>query len=333
MSVLVLQSFGRENEYKRAILTILSYFAYVPTPYSNSKALLFTDNPNYFGPYLSDLPVEYVLLTPEKIRTMRGEIDFLHRMKIAMIEEAFERSEGPLLYADSDTFFLSDPSSLMRSLSPEKSYMHLREYSFDYLKTLKMPAAATFHEFVELIETTTFRLADGSAFNVTADMFSWNAGVMLFHPSHRRFIPDVYALTEQFYPATRNHASEQYAFSLVLQTHTDLQACEPVIYHYWYRIKKQIADVFLDKQLSALKELDLERKLGIVRGWTKQIPLLFEEHEIALRDNAVQAFNENRFSEGYRWTFRALTKSPISDKVFVKDVLYHTKRWLRSKRK
>lgn len=332
MDVLVLQSFGRENEYKRAILTILSYFAHVPAPFRNSKALLFTDNPAYFEPYFGNLPVEFVLLTPEKIRTMRGKIDFLHRMKIAMIEEAFDRCEGPLLYADSDTFFLSDPTALMRSLSPEKSYMHLREYAFNYLKTLRMPAAATFHEFVELIETTTFQLADGSPFKVTTDMYSWNAGVMMFHASHRRFIPDVYALTEQFYPPTRNHASEQYAFSLMLQTQTELQACEPVIYHYWYRIKKQIADVFLDEQLPALKEKSLEERIATVREWTRRIPQLFEEHEFALRDNAVQAFNENKFGEGYRWTLRALSKAPFSDKTFVKDVMYHTKRWLGSKK-
>ncbi len=333
MTVLVLQSFGRENEYRRAILTILSFFTHVAAPYRDTKALLFTDNPGYFEPYLADLPVEFVLLTPEKIKTMRGNIDFLHRMKIAMIEEAFQKTNSNLLYADSDTFFTADPTPLMQRLNSGKSYMHLREYAFDYLKTLRMPAAATFHEFVELIETKTFTLTDGSDFRVTTDMFSWNAGVMMFHASHQSIIPDVYALTEQFYPPTKNHASEQYAFSLMLQTRTDLQACEPVIYHYWYKIKKQIADVFLADQLERLTKLSLKERMPIVREWTISLPRLFEEHEFALRDNAVQAFNENKFGEGYKWTFKALTKAPISDMVFVKDVLYHTKRWVTARNK
>ena len=117
----------------------------------------------------------------------------------------------------------------------------------------------------------------------------------------------------------------------MLQTQTELKPCEEVIYHYWYRTKKQITDHFLDKELAALKEASLEKKLDTVRTWTKELPALFLKHEFMLRDNAIQAFNENRFREGYRWTFRALTKAPFSDKDFVRDVLYHTKRFVSKK--
>jgi hypothetical protein len=87
---LVIQSFGRDNEYRRAILTILSFYAHSSLKREETKVLLFTDMPAYFSTFLEGLPVEYVLLTPEKIKSMRGEIDFLHRMKIAVIEEAFK---------------------------------------------------------------------------------------------------------------------------------------------------------------------------------------------------------------------------------------------------
>src|SRR5689334_14514320 len=112
MTNLVLQSFGRENEYKRAILTIWSYFACSTAPLPASRVLLFTDNPGYFTAWFGGLPVSYVHLTPEKIKQMRGSIDFLHRMKIALIEESFQTLEGNILYADSDTFFTADPEPL-----------------------------------------------------------------------------------------------------------------------------------------------------------------------------------------------------------------------------
>src|SRR5687768_13054444 len=109
MNTLVLQSFGKENEYKRAVLTIMSFYTHYSLPADKSKVLLFTDNPGYFENYFEGLPVSYILLTPEKIKQMRGEIDFLHRMKIALIEEAFTLINGPLFYTDSDCFFIADP--------------------------------------------------------------------------------------------------------------------------------------------------------------------------------------------------------------------------------
>src|SRR5688500_15091363 len=107
-SSLVIQSFGRENEYKRAILTVLSFYANCSLPDEQTRLMLFTDRPEYFSSYLSGLPVDFILLTPEKIKEMRGNIDFLHRMKIAVIEEAFDKTGGNIIYADSDTFFVAD---------------------------------------------------------------------------------------------------------------------------------------------------------------------------------------------------------------------------------
>jgi hypothetical protein len=328
---LVLQSFGRENEYRRAVLTVLSYYAFSTLPMESTQVLLFTDKPEWFEKYLGGLPVKFVMLSPEKIKIMRGEIDFLHRMKIALIEESFQRTDNNLLYADSDTFFTADPTELTNSLTEGKSYMHLREYSFDHLRSFGLPAGAPFQALADLIESQSFTLADGGRLRVTPEMFSWNAGVMMFHPSQRSIIPDVYALTDQFYPPSKNHASEQYAFSLMLQMRTDLQACEQVIYHYWYHAKKKIADFFLEKKLPTLENMGMDQKLSIVRQWTKELPVLFEEHEFALRDNAVQAFNENRFGDAYKWTFKALAKAPLSGKMFVKDVMYHTRRWVTAK--
>lgn len=333
MQTLVLQSFGREGEYRRAILTTLSYFAWNSGPVAETAVLLFTDRPEYFEPYFSGLPVSYVLLTPEKIKVMRGGIDFLHRMKIALIEEAYQRcEESKLLYADSDTFFTADPTPLADQLTPDHCFMHLREFQFEENKDLPLPAGATYQAFYRVITTRQFKGAQGQSIDVRPDMYSWNAGVMFFHPSHARVIPDVYALTNQFFPDSQNHASEQFAFSIMLQTTTRISPCESVIYHYWYRTKKQIADHFLNRELTSLLKLKSEERFAMVRQWTKKLPVLFEEHEFALRDNAVQAFNGNRFGEGYRWTLKAITKAP-SDKVFLKDVLHHTKRWMAAKNK
>ena len=327
-NVLAVQSFGREYEYRRVVLTILSFYAYADD--KETPTLLFTDNPIWFTTVLQDLPIHYVLLSPEKIKVMRGNIDFLHRMKIALIEEAFQLyPQHKIVYADSDTFFTANPDGILAQIAPDCSAMHLWEYEFESLKDRALPAGKTFQAFYQLIQKQDFVVADGTTIKISPEMSSWNAGVMFFYPEHKRLIPDVYALTDQFYPSTENHASEQYAFSIVLKQHTRLIPCAAINYHYWYRIKKQIADDFLqDKFNEAFLSASFSNKLVLVKEWTQALPHLFEAHVWMWRDHALQAFNENRFKEAYKWTIKAIFKEPISSKAFILDVLYHTKRKL-----
>lgn len=323
---LVTQSFGRENEYRRVILTVWSFYAQVRDTVS-IRTILFTDNPSFFVSYFKNLPVEYVLLTTEKIRTMRGSIDFLHRMKIALIEEAFKKVGTNILYADSDTFFTMDPSSMMTNLSPTTSFMHTREYAFEYLKDIPLPAGEPFLKFYKLIKEQTFNTVKGTL-QVSQEQYSWNAGVMMFHRDHEKLLPEVYALTDQLYPPTGNHASEQYAFSIIMQQNTTIHPCEEVIYHYWYRVKKTIADLFLKERINEQwASCSIELKYKSVQAWTSQLPDLFENHILILRDRAVQAFHENNFKVGYKYAMKALLVEPFNF-TFIKDVLYHFKRYL-----
>jgi hypothetical protein len=325
--VLAIQSFGKESEYKRAAFTVFSLFAYRPID-NSVQVLIFTDAPEWFQRVLVDLPIQYIRLSPEKIKVMRGEIDFLHRMKIALIEEAFQLyPQHKLIYADSDTFFTANSDRILAQITPDCASMHLWEYQFAAMKDMALPAGKTFQAFYQLIQQQEFVLADATRIKISPQMSSWNAGLMFFHPEHKRFIPDVYSLTDQFYPSTENHASEQYAFSIVLQQQTRLIPCAAINYHYWYRIKKQIADEFLqDKFNDAFVVDSIENKLDLTKRWTQILPKLFEEHIWMLQDNAVQAFNENRFKEGYQWAFRVFLRKPFANNCFFKDVLYHTKR-------
>ena len=327
MATLVIQSFGHQYEYRRAIFAVLSFYAYSRRPYPTT--ILFTDNESYFHPYFEDLPIQYVMLTAQKIRVLRGSIDFLHRMKIGIIEEAFKLTNDNLLYADSDTFFIDSPAELMDALTSDVSYMHKREYAFESLATMPLPAGVPFRAFFKLIADNSFILSDNSHVRVDVRQFSWNAGVMMFHHSHAYLLPDVYALTEQFYPPTSNHASEQYAFSVVLQNKTSLRACDNVIYHYWYRIKKSIIDIFLKAYLTEdFVSLPLEHKAQSVAQWTKRLPRYLDRHILTLKDNAIQAFHESNRRRGYMYALKAFLRDPFDFK-FVRDVLYHTKRLIK----
>ncbi|MEX2231770.1 MAG: hypothetical protein WD824_06405 [Cyclobacteriaceae bacterium] len=329
---LVAQSFGRKNEYLRTIFSIWSFYVHVSAEFKKSKTLLFTDNPDFFRAYLSELPVTYELLTPERMTEMRGENDFLHRIKIAVIAEAFKRSEGNLLYMDGDAFFTEDPSPLILRLTKEVSFMHTNEYPFHVLREIPLPSGAPFHAVLNYFEENVFTMANGNKRKFSPTLFSWNAGVVMLHRQHEYLLTDVFAITDQLYASTRNHASEQYAFSIVLQTQTELKACEKVSYHYWHKVKKQIGDHFLNHNISfPWLNLPVEQKKDLVSKWTRKLPGYFDRHLLTVRDNAIQAFNRNDFRQGYFWAFNALIRNPFNIK-FIRDFAYHTRRFLFKRR-
>jgi len=322
---LVIQSFGKEYEYRRAILTIYSFYAHYGWP-TTARVILFTDNEAYFKPYLEPFAVDYIFLSPEKIKTMRGAIDFLHRMKIALIDEALQRSNDKIFYVDSDTFFIANPESVEKAVAPDVAFMHLKEYDFASLKDKPLPAGKTFRAFYELIVSQRFRGANSDDLEVLPGAESWNAGVMALHPAQRAWLADVYALTDQFYPATHNHASEQYAFSIVLQQRAKLRPCDDVVYHYWYRIEKRIADLWLGKHIQLdWCALPVQRRLDDIRKMTGILPAQFANHLLMIQDRAIQSFNENKFAEGRHYAFRALLRKPWDIK-FLRDVAYHLRR-------
>jgi hypothetical protein len=107
----VLLSYGRESEYRRAIFTVLSFWARYSGPAEAVSTLLFTDNPAFFQPYLAGLPVHYVLLEEPRRLAMYGPHNYSFQVKVGILDEAMQAYPGSsLLYCDSDTFFATDPT-------------------------------------------------------------------------------------------------------------------------------------------------------------------------------------------------------------------------------
>jgi hypothetical protein len=126
--ILVSQSFGKKSEYRRVILAFLTMAAHLGNDLKKHQFVLFTDNPDFFKFWLKDLNVRFVLLTKNIVKVMRGEIDFLNRMKIALIEESFSLYPNQsMFYIDSDTFFIDNTIKGIEQVAGNKSLMHLLE--------------------------------------------------------------------------------------------------------------------------------------------------------------------------------------------------------------
>ncbi|WP_038029203.1 hypothetical protein [Thermonema rossianum] len=325
-------SSGHAKLHNRTILSVLSLLGnYALTP--GDRLLIYTDEPAYYEPFLSGVPVEYKLLPEAKIKEMMGPDDLIHRVKIGVIEDAAcTYPQNNIFYIDSDTFFFAPIGDLLQKIAPHRSVMHKFEYEMTFLGTYPLHDKDHFRAVYETLRHKTFHIA-GKAVRIRPEDFaSWNAGIIGLHHSNAAWLREVYELTDQLYESARNHACEQYAFSYVLQKRTELLSCEHCNRHYWHRIEKQIVDEFLQRKLTKeFERLPLPLKIEHAGKWCRFLLKKIPKHPYWLRYSAMIAFQERQFVKGYWLAMKTLAAAPRQDVAFFKDIAYHTKRMLLGK--
>ncbi|TGE28669.1 PADRE domain-containing protein [Hymenobacter metallicola] len=320
MHYLVYLAYGRETEYRRAIFAVLSFWAHAPSPAPAARAIIFTDNPAYFRPFLAGLPVEYVPVTPDGLRAMQGPAGYIHRVKIAILDEVMQAYPGAhVLYCDSDTFFVADPAPLLRRVAAGSVFMHQPEYTFAaaVAEYAAFGQAEYPQQFLDLIARRRFSVA-GTEVSFRPEQHSWNSGVLGLPAPTAPLLADVYTLTDAFYAATKWFTCEQIAFSLVLQHHQPLHACQQYVFHYWGQRQKQLLDGWLTALLSAeFAALPLLARCQAVRPltsrWRRQAEL------DAIREGSLYAFHTGQTSAGVKYAVKAVLQAPF-DLSFPKRV-------------
>jgi hypothetical protein len=280
---LVLLSYGNVSEYLRAVYCLLSLSAWLEEDAANPGIVIYTDNPGFFQTYLGDLQIEYFFLSPRQILEMQAGTNFIHRIKVAVIDLTFKRfPDQEVIFIDSDTFFTADPMELFNGLNSSTSFMHKREYNFkdglelyNSFKQEMYPKA-----FIDYISGREFYI-DGKAEIFDINDYSWNSGVLGLHKDFGIYMPDVMRLTDEFYANSKWFISEQLAFSLILQRRTKIRSAENFIFHYWGKRQKILVDVLLEK-LFEEHAADLTKKVfmkSVTRKWKNIIEadLIYEQ--------------------------------------------------------
>ncbi|WP_448528274.1 hypothetical protein [Raineya sp.] len=323
-------SSGKDFLHNRTIFSVLSLLCYYPVQIDD-KILIYTDQINYYQKFLSESSlVEYHLLSQEKIQEMMGDDDLIHRVKIGVIENAtLQYPQNNIFYIDSDTFFYQDFSEIISKIEPQTSIMHKFEYQMSFLGTYPTNDKDHFRAVYDLLSQHKFIIQNKETAIPPESFASWNAGIIGLHKNNFHWLKAVYELTDQLYAPTKNHACEQYAFSYFLQTRSKLIDCEKYNRHYWHRIEKKIVDEFLAKKLNdSFANLSLEEKKSLTEEWAKYLLKKIPNHEYMHRYNAMIAFQEKHFWQGYKESLKTLLANPMQDFTFFKDIAYHTKRML-----
>lgn len=321
MKNIVLLCYGKEIEYNRAIVSILSLLAWHKGNSTDFRIICFTDNPAYMNQYLANVKVEYMYLSPSRMEHMLGGTTYIHRRKICILQDVYLRyPEDDIVFLDSDTFFISDSSSFLSSLESGYALMHEREYKIEdapeiyrrYMSKKLENAEAYPLAFIRHIESSTFQVGT-EQFSFNPGQHVWNSGVLGLKNEVLPFLSSVLSLSDEFYKESRWFISEQLAFGLLLQEKTHLRESSAFVNHY-HQSKHHV-----DPRINALlneefRERRLSEKLAIVRRFTTNV------NKLVILDSSssisIGAFKRQNMVKGLKFAIKALKNIPMHPMLY-----------------
>lgn len=212
---IVYQSYGNNDVFKQTLFSIFTLQYYLSEtrinfPYS---IIVYTDKPEIFSKY----NLETSLLSQNLIQEWKGKYNFLHRVKIIIIEDVARRYNDSIIYIDSDTYFIKSPILLFKKISSEISLMLNNEgqISKNNQKLL----------FNFLSNKTNLDIGNNK-------IFMWNAGLIGIDKSNIHLINKILELNDNIYEKFYRHIVEQFSFSYYLQINTNIYSCDDYLIHY-----------------------------------------------------------------------------------------------------
>ena len=230
---------------------------------------VYTDEPAAYAPLAGRIAIEPISM--ERIRAWRGPDDFVHRQKTELVRDVAARFPGdPLLYVDSDTFFIGPVARATERIGPGRSVLHVREFPIATHPTSQM------RKFRRQMRSLGFR---GAPVDLRCDM--WNAGALGLDPAQFGLLAEWLELIDVLYPPVKRFYVEQFAISLLLQRDTRVSAIDDVLFHYWFQ--KDEYTVELRRAIAALAALPLEASLERLRASPIRLPFRKQRSTLAHR--------------------------------------------------
>jgi hypothetical protein len=243
---LVYVAYGRRDVLTQAHYAVLSALAF--RGQADIAVHLFTDAPEIFGT-LADAVVLHPF-SADDIQSLRGPGDYPFRVKIAVLARmAQQHPERALIFADADTFFFAPIERLLARVAPGRAALHRREYDVATFPTLQ----------VRKFRARMRRLAP----EVELQGAMWNSGVVGVSPAQFGVFADMLRVIDKVSPHYRKALAEQYAVSYFLQEAATVEACDDVVFHYWYQ--KDDYQREIESRLAHWRTLPLEQALAELR--------------------------------------------------------------------
>ncbi|WP_460582629.1 hypothetical protein [Hymenobacter arcticus] len=219
---LIYQAYGNPDILNEALFSILSYLRQPAC----ATVVVYTDNPAHFRAVLGELAgIAYVHIAPDQWQAWRGEINFVHRVKIKVLQHAAAQFAGQLLYVDTDTIFTQPLASLFAAIERGERFMHLNEGRLGDGNPLNRKINRV------LQRATGSPALAGRTIGSHTQMY--NAGALGFRSLDAPLLAEVLTLTEQLYRLYPKHVMEQLAFNVVWAQAGPIREATSWVHHYW----------------------------------------------------------------------------------------------------
>lgn len=224
---LVYSVFGNENFYNEVLYSILSYLKFHKE--DENLIIILTDNADFFKKRISN-NIIYHELNEEKIKLWKGKHNFVHRVKVKVIQDVVSKYEGNFLYLDSDTYFIKNCSEIFENINSNAIYFDKCEGK---LIDNKGGIARKMKAFLK--NESEFKIPSlNESLKIDSDFTVWNAGVIGFNSSYSNQLKMVEELVDVLYSKNQLFVMEQISFNYFFQRKTKPLESKNHIHHYWY---------------------------------------------------------------------------------------------------
>ncbi|MDB5274617.1 MAG: hypothetical protein JWO58_2984 [Chitinophagaceae bacterium] len=249
---IVYQAYGSEDILNEALYSMLSFYNIHGLEERDIKLVIYTDRPTHFESVLGKDRITCRLIDAAQIKQWRGDIDFVHRVKIETLLNftATTADEDAILYLDSDIYFLKPVHDLFGQISNGTMIMHEFE---GRLNESTFPLIRRMGKFIKAHQ----QQLSSKGFEVPVNSGVWNAGVLGFSSSKKYVLTKVLCFTDSFYKLYQKHIAEQFGFSLYLSKEGTVFNSTSYLFHYWSfkEFRSVLKDFFYHHQSASLEKL------------------------------------------------------------------------------
>ncbi|WP_018616037.1 hypothetical protein [Segetibacter koreensis] len=273
---LIFQAYGNIDiiqECKYALIRLKSIYKNSPVI---PGVIIYTDIPSAFDVFKPVLPIIIEKIDDSKIALWRGKIEFVHRVKIEIIKDAFQKYGGKGVYMDTDTYCKRILTPLIESVSPSQVFFHCNE------GTIAKPGNLHIKKWKKFLSQKKIPfLTEPDPIQITM----WNAGVIGLDESHLPLLDIVLEITDKLYPLFPRHTVEQFAFCYTFQkAAVKITAAAPYIFHYWNlkEFRLLLADFFANNSSADVNTL-INRSEQILPEQIVEAKLKFQKASVLTR--------------------------------------------------
>ncbi|GAA4048507.1 hypothetical protein [Flavobacterium chungnamense] len=194
-----------------------------------SKIVIYADDVVYIKTHFPE-DIEVFSIDSTTIGKWKGKDNFIHRMKVKVIQDIVSKYEGNFLYLDSDTYFTKNCSEIFNNINSNSVYFDKCEGK---LIDNKGGIARKMKAFLKNESEFKIPLLN-ETIKIDSDFTVWNAGVIGFNSSYSNQLKMVEKFVDLLYSKNQLFVMEQIAFNYFFQKQTTPFESKNYIHHYWY---------------------------------------------------------------------------------------------------